>query len=187
MSIVTDICTVLDSNGVDVYFLNRPPLLNVTNAQNVKYAFSTPPQGLTPLVPKLREILTAKRNQSYEKNLIILIATDGYDRIRRNRFSYVAFVSSEPTDPTGQPDIATLEGVLRNERTPLTYVTFLACTDELQAVRYLSYWDKSIPKLDVLDDYRTERAAMQRTRGISFPFSFGDYIVKALLGAIDPW
>ena len=53
-------------------------MLNVTNAQNVQYAFSTPPQGLTPLVPKLREILAAKRDQSYEKNLVILIATDGY-------------------------------------------------------------------------------------------------------------
>lgn len=94
---------------------------------------------------------------------------------------------SAPTNVNGELDIATLEGVLRNERTPLTYVTFLACTDDLQAVNYLSYWDKAIPKLDVLDDYRSERAEIQRTRGIHFPFSFGDYIVKALLGAIDPW
>ncbi len=102
-------------------------------------------------------------------------------------FYIVICFFSAPTNVTGEPDIATLEGVLRNERTPLTYVTFLACTDDLQAVNYLSYWDKAIPKLDVLDDYRSERAEIQRTRGITFPFSFGDYIVKALLGAIDPW
>ncbi len=69
----------IDSNGVDIYFLNRAPMLNVTNAQNIQFAFNTPPQGLTPLVPRLREILAAKRSQSYEKNLLILIATDGYN------------------------------------------------------------------------------------------------------------
>jgi hypothetical protein len=41
--------------------------------------------------------------------------------------------------------------------------------------------------LDVIDDYRSERAEIQRVRGANFPFSFGDYIVKALLGSIDPW
>lgn len=44
-----------------------------------------------------------------------------------------------------------------------------------------------MPNLDVVDDYRSERTEIQRTRGNNFPFSFGDYIVKALLGSIDPW
>ena len=39
----------------------------------------------------------------------------------------------------------------------------------------------------MLDDYRSERNEIQKVRGINFAFSFGDYIVKALLGAIDPW
>ena len=77
MNIVTDISSVMDSNGVDIYFLNRDPLLNVTNAQAVRQAFSYPPQGLTPLVPALRRILAAKRGQSLEKKLLILVATDG--------------------------------------------------------------------------------------------------------------
>lgn len=94
---------------------------------------------------------------------------------------------SAPTNEQGQVDIGSLEAVLRNERTPQTYVTFLACTDDLEAVSYLSNWDKTMPNIDVVDDYRSERAEIQRTRGPSFPFSFGDYIVKALLGSIDPW
>jgi hypothetical protein len=80
-----------------------------------------------------------------------------------------------------------LESVLRNERTPQAYVTFLACTDDLQDVNYLSAWDKSIPNLDVMDDYRSERAEIQRVRGPNFPFSYGDYIAKAILGSVDPW
>ena len=44
-----------------------------------------------------------------------------------------------------------------------------------------------MPNLDVMDDYRSERTEIQRNRGPTFPFSFGDYIVKALLGSMDPW
>jgi hypothetical protein len=52
-------------------------MLNVTNGQYVGQAFNIPPKGLTPLVPALRAILAAKRNQSFEKKLLILVATDG--------------------------------------------------------------------------------------------------------------
>ncbi len=66
-------------------------------------------------------------------------------------------------------------------------MTFLACTDNLQDVAYLSNWDKSLPNVDVLDDYHSERAQIQRVHGPTFPFSFGDYIAKAILGAVDQW
>lgn len=72
----------MDSNGIDVYFLNRDPMLNVTDTRNVRQMFNSPPQGLTPLVPALRRILASKRNQSFEKKLLILIATDGCDNIK---------------------------------------------------------------------------------------------------------
>ncbi|CAF1117057.1 unnamed protein product [Adineta steineri] len=170
VNIIADICAVMDSNGIDVYFLNREPVLNVTNTQSMRHVFNSPPQGLTPLVPALRKILAAKRNQTFEKKLLILVATDG-----------------APTNEHGQTDIGALEAVLRQERTAQTYVTFLACTDDLESVNYLSNWDKTMPNLDVIDDYRSEKAEIQRVRGPSFPFSFGDYIVKALLGSIDPW
>ncbi len=77
VTIVTEIAAVMDSNGVDIYFLNRPPILNVTDARLVAHEFNKPPQGLTPITPALRSILAVKRNVSYEKKLIVLIATDG--------------------------------------------------------------------------------------------------------------
>ena len=75
---MVDISAVMDSNGIDIYFLNRDPILNVTNAQAIRPVFNTPPQGLTPLAPAIRRILAAKRSQAYEKKLLLLIATDGY-------------------------------------------------------------------------------------------------------------
>jgi len=79
VNIIVDISAVMDQNGIDVYFLNRDPMLNVTDTRYVRQVFNTPPQGLTPLVPALRRILEAKRNQNYEKKLLILVATDGYN------------------------------------------------------------------------------------------------------------
>ena len=76
---MTDISAVMDANGVDIYFLNREPILNVTNAQNIRQAFNHPPQGMTPLVAAIRRILAAKRSTAYEKKLLLLIATDGYN------------------------------------------------------------------------------------------------------------
>ena len=72
-----DIASTMDANGVDVYFLNRDPIMNVNNIQTIRHVFNAPPQGLTPLVPALRRILQAKRSQTFEKKLLILIATDG--------------------------------------------------------------------------------------------------------------
>lgn len=67
----------MDSSGVDIYFLNREPILNVTNTQNILQTFNQRPSGLTPLAAAVRRILAAKRSQAYEKKLLLLIATDG--------------------------------------------------------------------------------------------------------------
>lgn len=85
---MTDICAVMDSNGIDVYFLNRNPMLNVTDPRNVRQMFNSPPQGLTPLVPALRRILASKRGLSFDKKLLILVATDGYDEKRVVQLCY---------------------------------------------------------------------------------------------------
>ena len=53
------------------------------------------------------------------------------------------------------------------------------------AMSYLNNWDRTIPRLDVVDDFRNERAQIVRAQGQHFRFSFGDYIVKSLVGSID--
>jgi hypothetical protein len=39
---------------------------------------------------------------------------------------------------------------------------------------YLNNWDRTIPNLDVVDDYKSERKEILACQGKSFPFSFGD-------------
>ena len=69
--------------------------------------------GATPIAPVLRQVLRDKRNEIYERKLLILIATDGI-----------------PTDERERPDVNTLVHILQNERQPIQQipVTIIACT-----------------------------------------------------------
>ncbi|CAF1285378.1 unnamed protein product [Rotaria sordida] len=172
VSIVVDIASVFDPTGVDIFFLNRQPMRNVKNAEQLIPVFAIPPSGPTPIVRILRQILQEKQLEVQERKLLILIATDGV-----------------PTDDNGQHDTKTLEHALRHERKPINRipVTIIACTDDNECIGYLNNWDKKIPNIDVADDYRSEREEIHKAQGKDFPFSFGDYVVKVLMGAVDNW
>ena len=46
VSIVVDIASVLDPDGVDVYFLNREPVFHVHNSSELAPIFAVPPAGV---------------------------------------------------------------------------------------------------------------------------------------------
>ncbi|CAF4401687.1 unnamed protein product [Rotaria sp. Silwood2] len=172
VSIVVDIACVFDPNGIDLFFLNRQAMRNVKNAEQLIPVFAVPPAGLTPMVRALRQVLEEKQVDIKERKLLILIATDGL-----------------PTDDKGNKDLKPFERVLRYERKPIDQipVIIIACTDDTKCIDYLNNLDKKIPKLDVADDYKSEREEIHKAQGADFPFSFGDYVVKILIGAIDSW
>jgi hypothetical protein len=41
-------------------------------------------------------------------------------------------------------------------------------------MQYLNDWDRKIPNLDVVENYRSERKKIQGSGGQYVPFSFGD-------------
>ncbi|CAF3834873.1 unnamed protein product, partial [Rotaria sp. Silwood1] len=45
---------------------------------------------------------------------------------------------------------------------------------------------RTMINVDIVDDYKLEREGVRQTKGFNYPFSFGEYIVKALIGAVDP-
>ena len=45
VSIVVDLASVLDPDGVDVYFLNREPMLHVRNSSELETVFAMDPEG----------------------------------------------------------------------------------------------------------------------------------------------
>ncbi|CAF3830554.1 unnamed protein product [Rotaria sp. Silwood1] len=172
VSIVVDIASVFDPDGVDIYFLNREPIFHVRNSEQLIPVFAVPPSGPTPIVPIFQRVLRDKQHEIEERKLLILLATDGV-----------------PTDDQGNRDIRSFKHVLKHERKPTNHipVTIIACTDEDDCIEYLNDWDRNIPNLDVVDDYRNEKKEIQTRQGKDFPFSFGDYVVKILMGGVDSW
>ena len=163
---------IFDSNGVDIHFLNRESYNNVKDPATVNRAFENPPRGYTPLVPVLTRIFTSNLAQrGRDKKLLVFVATDGI-----------------PTDNYGNADLDAFKNVMqRTRQIDTTYVSFLLCTDELNCMRYMRKWDKQMRNIDVTDDFYTERARIRECqKNDAFPFSHGDYIVKALVGAIVP-
>jgi hypothetical protein len=45
VSIVVDLASILDPDGVDVYFLNREPMLRVQNSSDLETIFALEPEG----------------------------------------------------------------------------------------------------------------------------------------------
>lgn len=166
VEIILDVATIFHPNGIDTFFLNRPHL-TLHDRSQVDEAFAARPKGVTPIVDTLRPILASQRNRS--RKTLIFIATDG-----------------APTDRQGNINVDVLKKVMNEERqVATTFVTFLICTDDNICVDYLNDWDETMVNVDVVDDFRTERAQIWQEQGRHFRFSKGEYIVKALIGAID--
>lgn len=164
--IVSEIATVMDKDGIDIYFLNRPPIMNVTHPANPHFqaAFAMSPTGTTPLVAALQNVIHTRCRTS-ERKVLIIIATDG-----------------APDGGTAgiQEFIKTIKYRPKN-----TFVSILACTDDDDAISYLNRIDTIVPGVDVVDDYYSELKEVKRAQGQRYPFSYGDYVVKVLLGSID--
>ncbi len=73
VSIVVEIAGVLDKTGVDVYFLNRAPLRNVTAASQIQVAFQYPPAGYTPTSRTIRQVLGEKEMVLREKKVLLIL------------------------------------------------------------------------------------------------------------------
>lgn len=63
----------------------------------------------------------------------------------------------------------------------------MACTDDEESMAYLNEADRNINQLDVCDDYLSERKEVLAAQGPNYHFTRGDYVTKAMLGAIDPF
>ena len=161
-----EISTLFNPEGCDVYFLNRGIARNVKSSSDLQPYFQESPKGFTPL----RETfdLVVKENGFEERKLLVVIITDG-----------------EPTDKYGVSEVKEFRKCLKERQYNKNFVTIVACTDDDNSVDYLNKWDNEIKHLDVVDDFRNERDQIRKAQGKQFPFSYGDYAVKSLIGSID--
>jgi hypothetical protein len=157
VALLAGLFTCLDDDGIDVFFLNRMGARNVRDGTHVAHLFEAPPAGRTPLVRTLRSLSEEKR----ERKQLVVVFTDGV------------------------PDegISELRQLLREYRT--TAYSFIACTDDKEVMSQLNSLDREFSQVDVTDDYHTTRQQVLKFNpGVSF--SLGDYVVKAIVGAVNP-
>jgi hypothetical protein len=63
------------------------------------------------------------------------------------------------------------------------FVTIVASTEDEYSLKYLNNWDKTIPNLDVVDDYKSERKEIYSASKVDTSYTYNDYIAKILLGS----
>ncbi len=162
---ILDIALIFDPIGMDVHFLNRAPQPSVKFTEQITQSFRAPPNGGTPLVTKLTTLEQMYRGMPYSK--LLIIATDG-----------------EPSDDQS-PNYSNLKQCMARLIQQGYHIGFLVCTDNDSQVRYINDIDRQYQQVDVTDDYKTELREVRRAQGRNFKFSYGDYIVKLLVGSID--
>jgi hypothetical protein len=177
VSTVTKLSMILDDDGIDLYFLNREPLMGVTSQEQLDIIFTVPPSGYTPILKTLKQVIKDKSRALAEKKLLIILATDGQPTSE----------NGSNADSNGVTETEKLYDFLATGRNPQNkiHTTILACTDDDSIMEYLENWDSTLVNFDLVDDYYSERNRIQEAQGKSYRFTFGDYIVKILLGSID--
>jgi hypothetical protein len=169
---------------IDVYFINRGVFRGITSYDQLRDAFSRPPSGGTNTVRVMQQIWADRCiGGGLPRPLIVHLFTDGH-----------------PTDDNFNEDINGFAYWLRRRpNMEQTFFSILLCTDDEEVCalyRPLEYrvagrfgWagaTQGIQGVDVTEDYRGELRDIRALRGQNFRFSMGDYIVKCLVGAIDP-
>lgn len=164
-AVIIEFVTAINPNGLDIYFFNRPTLHNVVDLAGLQNTFTDLPNGPTPLITTIRKIYQDKANLPDERQLLIVVITDG-----------------EPTD--GYHD--DLFNVLYNKK-PNVHVSFAECTDREEEMEYLDRWDGRIRNFDNTEDYREELARIKAIQGPNFKFDYTDYVIKILLATFVRW
>lgn len=164
LALIVDLGCCFDQSGIDIYFLNRDKVSNVTSSADIVSIFREPPYGTTPLTETLRSV--RQEHEDGRKDVLLFILTDG--------------------KPDGGVDVfqqEVLDLVKVRKRGINFKVQIMACTNEENSIKWLNKLDGKSKHIDVTDDYWTERTqilGLERTRA----FSHGDWCAKAMLGPL---
>ncbi|AYV83947.1 MAG: hypothetical protein Hyperionvirus14_36 [Hyperionvirus sp.] len=164
---IIEFVTAINAEGLDIHFLNRTPILNVTTTTGLQNVFNIAPDGDTPLIGALWNLYRDKASKKRQKELLIIVITDG-----------------EPTDASRQDLYNTLIEITKDG---ITHVSFAECTDQSDDMEYLDAWDGLIRNFDNTDDYREELARVKNIQGFTFKFDYNDYVIKILLATFVRW
>lgn len=160
---ILDFAIALDDDGIDLFFLNRPYMLNVHDKHLVMSAFEHPPSGSTPIVKQIEKIYESYSNST--KKILLLVITDGL-----------------PDEPESQ--FRSILTKMLNHPTSKFHISLMLATDEEQTVELYNKIDKDYDMFDVCDDFLSEYYEIIQVQKKDFKFTKGDYYCKFLLSTI---
>ena len=158
---------------ITIRFLNRGIIIFTPEEQKNKplaytrleHELSKCPEGFTPLVKNLTDIYNEIPENPTKKTVVL------------------AFLDGEESD--GGFNRGYTKDICRKLEQRNAYITIVLCTDEDDIVELWNKIDALFDFLDVVDDYHSEVKEIMKAQGQSFRFSFGDYIVKILVGCLN--
>mmetsp|Transcript_91045 Transcript_91045/g.143810 ORF Transcript_91045/g.143810 Transcript_91045/m.143810 type:complete len:392 (-) Transcript_91045:191-1366(-) len=170
---VLSVQCIFDEDGVGITSLNRGRLSGIKTIEDPKFKdfMEKQPCGSTPLTRTLKTLVDeliakSKCENDGKNNVLLMIFTDG--------------------EPDGGIEKFTtlLESVLYDESSPIQFrCQIMACIGrDTKQLEWLNELDAKLNKLDVTDDYQTERKEVLKRKDT---FTRGEWIIKALLGAVD--
>lgn len=164
--VVVELACAVSDGGIDVHFLNHiGALKGIHSTDQFIAGFPSKPHGSAPLARAIRDVIAANKKLPKGKMLVILFATDG------------------ETDG-GEQEIKEVKEALAS-KPAWCKVQVLKITDNDAETSYLDEFDRAYEGVDVTDDYFSVLANVHKYRGKDTPFSFGDYLVKCLIGPLD--
>lgn len=158
------------TRGTDLDFLNTGSHLDVYQDHVLTYFNQRGPcqETSTPLCKVLNKVLLRARQRYIKTGVKTLV---------------FIWSDNQPTDGTIDDMNKMLKDLkLRDPRA--CSVMFLAATNDIKTMEFLDTIDRCSEGLDVCDDFLTERD--QTLQACGREITYGDYIVKCLLGAILP-
>lgn len=156
---IIEIGTAIDSDGIDIIFLNGGQKKGVTTYS--KSLFPTKMTKGTPLGKATQRAFSKKG----DKPLLVIVLTDG-----------------SPTDMSDDE----YKNLIRHRDGANIFMTFVACTNNRKKIEFLNGIDIEDCTLDVIDDYHNEYLEVIEVQGKNFDYSFEDHIIRLLLGPVYP-
>ena len=146
---LVDIVTSTTPSGLDVFFLDRPGVQNVTDAAQLRSSFAWGPRGGTPIIGVLGQIFKAYEPLAQRKRVLVVVITDG-----------------EPSDGT----TSQLFSLLKYQRHPNIHVSLAEMSDDEDTMAFLDGWDQQLANFDNSDDFRMELRRVQQFKGMGYRF-----------------
>ena len=115
-----------------------------------------------------------------EKQILTLLFTDGEPTRMEPQFHWT---SGTTRSVCVRDDVRLRKTLVDIQRIwPKSYISIVLCTSDDAVVSLYNEIDVGVPRLDVIDDYRSERSQIWDYQGRGFKFSKQDWVVKMLLG-----